>query len=43
MTRCYNLGANCYIRKPFEHSQFRDLARSIVSFWFSFARLPGAV
>ena len=43
VTRCYSLGANCYIRKPFEYSQFRDLARSIVSFWFSFARLPGAV
>ncbi len=38
--RCYGLGANCYIRKPFEYSEIRDMVKGILGFWFSWVRLP---
>lgn len=37
----YDLGANCYISKPVDFDGFRSTMRSLKSFWFSTARLPG--
>jgi two-component system response regulator len=31
--RCYALGANSYVRKPVEFSQFVEAARTLGSFW----------
>lgn len=39
--RCYDLNANCYVRKPVKLSGFFDLVRDIESFWFHTAKLPG--
>ena len=38
---CYDLQANCFIRKPVELDQFVAVFRSIESFWLSIADLPG--
>jgi CheY-like chemotaxis protein len=36
----YDMGANCYVTKPVDLSQFTEIVRSIESFWFSVVRLP---
>jgi two-component system, chemotaxis family, response regulator Rcp1 len=40
IVRAYDAHANCYIRKPIDFSQFRDVVRQIEGFWLSAARLP---
>lgn len=32
---CYNLHANCYIRKPVDFDEFFDVIRKIEDFWLS--------
>lgn len=37
----YDLHANCYIVKPENLSRFVDAVKSLESFWFKLAELPG--
>ncbi|MCP5143318.1 MAG: response regulator [Gammaproteobacteria bacterium] len=36
----YDLQANCYLRKPIDYAQFRDLIAMIAAFWLQHAELP---
>ncbi len=36
----YNLGVNCYITKPMDLDQFKNVVQSIRQFWFSIVTLP---
>jgi two-component system, chemotaxis family, response regulator Rcp1 len=36
----YGLGANCYIVKPVDFNQFREVIAIIDRFWFGVVRLP---
>jgi CheY-like chemotaxis protein len=36
----YDLGANCFISKPVELSEFLDVVKSFEGFWLSVVRLP---
>jgi two-component system, chemotaxis family, response regulator Rcp1 len=38
--RSYELGANCYVRKPGNLNEFFFAVRSIEDFWFGFVNLP---
>jgi chemotaxis family two-component system response regulator Rcp1 len=38
---CYELGANCYVSKPMEMDSFFSAIRSIETYWFETAHLPG--
>ena len=38
----YQLNANCYINKPVDFNQFREVVRSIESFWLYVVTLPPA-
>jgi chemotaxis family two-component system response regulator Rcp1 len=38
--RSYELGANCYLRKPGNLPDFVALVQSMASFWLGFASLP---
>ncbi|MFC4436778.1 MULTISPECIES: response regulator [Natrialbaceae] len=38
--RAYRLGANAYLTKPVDPSEFVDIARSIEEFWLAAATLP---
>jgi two-component system response regulator len=38
----YDLGANCYIVKPVDFTEFCDVVKAIENFWFSVASLPPA-
>jgi chemotaxis family two-component system response regulator Rcp1 len=38
--RSYELGANCYVRKPGNLGDFISAVTSIGEFWFGLARLP---
>lgn len=40
VSRCYELGANCYVSKPGNLDDFRSVVRSIEDFWFGSASLP---
>jgi two-component system, chemotaxis family, response regulator Rcp1 len=40
INRSYELGANCYLRKPGNLADFRAVVQSMVDFWLSFASLP---
>jgi CheY-like chemotaxis protein len=37
---CYGLGANCYLRKPGNLSEYRAVVQSMADFWLGFATLP---
>ena len=37
----YQLGANCFISKPVDLSEFRKVVESIDDFWFTIVKLPG--
>ena len=43
LTRSYTLGANAYIRKPVDFSEFTEAARSLGSFWLRFNELAPPV
>ena len=36
----YQLGASCYVTKPVGLEAFKDIVRSIESFWFTVVKLP---
>jgi len=36
----YDLGANCFLTKPVDLSQFLKVVQSIEEFWFGIVRLP---
>jgi two-component system, chemotaxis family, response regulator Rcp1 len=38
--RCYELGANCYLRKPGNLADFTAVVESMAQFWLGFATLP---
>jgi CheY-like chemotaxis protein len=40
VNRSYELGANCYLRKPGNLSEFVEVVQSMADFWLSFACLP---
>lgn len=40
ITGSYELGANCYFRKPGNLAEFVAVVQSMADFWFGFARLP---
>jgi two-component system, chemotaxis family, response regulator Rcp1 len=40
ITRVYELGANCYLRKPGNLAEFVAVVQSMAQFWLGFARLP---
>lgn len=40
ITTAYNLGANCYIVKPVDFTEFCNVVRIIENFWFNVVSLP---
>ncbi len=40
ITRSYKLGANCYLRKPGNLTEFVAAVQSMADFWLGFASLP---
>jgi CheY-like chemotaxis protein len=40
ITRSYELGANCYLRKPGNLPEFVAMVQSMAKFWLGFASLP---
>ena len=40
VSRSYELGANCYLRKPGNLAEFVAVVQSMAQFWLGFARLP---
>ena len=40
IVRSYELGANCYVRKPGNLEEFLAALKSIEEFWFGFVNLP---
>lgn len=40
ITRSYELGANCYLRKPGNLADFSAVVQSMANFWLGFASLP---
>ena len=40
ITRCYELGANCYLIKPGNLHDFVAVVQSMADFWLGFASLP---
>jgi two-component system, chemotaxis family, response regulator Rcp1 len=40
ITKCYQMGANCFITKPVGTDQFDKVVNSIEDFWFAIVRLP---
>ena len=40
ITRSYELGANCYLRKPGNLPDFVAVVQSMADFWLGFASLP---
>jgi len=43
IARCYELGANCYVRKAGDLAGFVAAVRSIEEFWFGSASLPDRI
>jgi chemotaxis family two-component system response regulator Rcp1 len=40
ISRCYELGANCYLRKPGNLPDFVAVVQSMADFWLGFVSLP---
>ncbi len=40
ISKSYELGANCYVRKPLDLVAFQSIVRSIEGFWFTVVKLP---
>jgi two-component system, chemotaxis family, response regulator Rcp1 len=40
IVRSYEVGANCYVKKPGNLNEFFAAVKSIEEFWFSFVNLP---
>ena len=43
ITAAYDLGANCYIVKPVDFTEFCNVIKSIENFWFNIVALPPAI
>ena len=37
---CYDMGANSFITKPVEYTEFEQVVKTISSYWFGIAKLP---
>jgi two-component system, chemotaxis family, response regulator Rcp1 len=40
VVRSYDMGANCYVKKPGNLTEFFAAVKSIEEFWFSYVNLP---
>jgi chemotaxis family two-component system response regulator Rcp1 len=40
ISKCYQLQANCYLRKPVDLDSFEELVRQINDFWVTMVKLP---
>jgi hypothetical protein len=40
IAKCYELNANCYLKKPVQFDAFEDLVKSINDFWLTRVMLP---
>jgi two-component system, chemotaxis family, response regulator Rcp1 len=40
ITKCYELQANCYVKKPIEFDEFGSLVQSLHEFWLTKVKLP---
>ncbi|MBV9562018.1 MAG: response regulator [Bradyrhizobium sp.] len=40
IVRSYQLGANCYLTKPFGLGAYREMARRLYEFWLELVKLP---
>src|ERR1022692_1679154 len=40
VVRSYEMGANCYVKKPGNLTEFFSAVKSIEEFWFGFVNLP---
>ncbi len=40
VNQTYDLGANCYIKKPIDFEQFKKVVNEIADFWFTVVKLP---
>jgi two-component system, chemotaxis family, response regulator Rcp1 len=40
ISRAYSLHANCYLTKPADFSQFKEMVEAIETFWFKNVTLP---
>lgn len=40
VSRCYELGANCYVVKPIDFKSFEAIVRTVENFWFAIVKLP---
>lgn len=38
--KSYQLGANCYLTKPFSVGAYREMAKRLYEFWLELAKLP---
>jgi two-component system, response regulator len=38
--RCYRLGANSYLRKPIDFSQFNEVVREVLTYWLEWNQVP---
>ncbi len=41
IVRSYDMGANCYVKKPLGLEEFLAVVKSIEGFWLALVRLPG--
>ena len=41
VSKCYDLGANCYVAKALEYDEFFRRMKSLAEFWLTVATLPG--
>lgn len=40
IVRSYDLHANCYVTKPVDLEQFRNVVKAVTEFWFALVKLP---
>jgi len=40
VSACYELGANCYVVKPFDPDRFMQVVQDIKGFWFTIVTMP---
>jgi chemotaxis family two-component system response regulator Rcp1 len=40
ITRCYELGANCYLRKPGNFTDYGTVVQAMADFWLGLVSLP---
>jgi chemotaxis family two-component system response regulator Rcp1 len=40
IVRSYDLHANCYVTKPVDLEQFRNVVKALTEFWFALVKLP---